>query len=141
MTIRSGLGDPGEATAVGFADYDYDGDLDFYVVNGDGRNLLYRNEVGNRNSWLRIMLRGISSNLLGIGARVEVTTLDGLTRVAFPAGGPEFRGQSDAQLLIGLGGSERADIRVVWPSGLLQDFWGAIPNELIRLREVAMEGW
>ncbi len=141
VTIRSGLGDPGEATAVGFADYDYDGDLDFYVVNGDGRNLLYRNEVGNRNSWLRIMLRGISSNLLGIGARVEVTTLDGLTRVAFPAGGPEFRGQSDAQLLIGLGGSERADIRVVWPSGLLQDFWGAIPNELIRLREVAMEGW
>jgi hypothetical protein len=61
--------------------------------------------------------------------------------VAFPAGGPEFGGQSETQLVFGLGDADRANIRVIWPSGLVQDFWGAIPNELIRLREVAMEGW
>ena len=141
VTAVSGLGDMGDAKAVGFADYDYDGDLDFYVVNGDGPNRLYRNDLGNRNSWLRVRLQGISSNLLGIGARVEVATPDGRMTVAFPAGGPEFGGQSETQLVFGLGDADRANIRVIWPSGLVQDFWGAIPNELIRLREVAMEGW
>lgn len=141
VTIQSGLGNTGEAAAVGFADYDYDGDLDVYVVNADGANVLYRNDLGSRNGWLRILLRGISSNLLGIGARVEIATPDGLTRVAFPAGGPEFGGQSDARLLVGLGDSDRANIKVIWPSGLVQEFWGAIPNESVRLREVAMEGW
>jgi hypothetical protein len=141
VTAASGLGDVGNAKAVGFADYDYDGDLDLYVVNGNGPNRLYRNEVGNRNNWLRVRLQGISSNLLGIGARVEVATSDGHISVAFPAGGPEFGGQSETQLVFGLGNADRANIKVTWPSGLVQDFWGAIPNELIRLREVAMEGW
>ena len=61
-----------------YADGDNDGDLDVLVTaNGDVARL-FRNDGGNRNQMLRIQTVGSASNRNGIGARVEVSTADGV---------------------------------------------------------------
>ena len=140
VTALAGFGDEAVGRGAAVADYDDDGDLDFYVVNADGPNILYRNDIGNRNNWIKIGLLGTESNLKGIGARVEVTTPDLATRIISPAAGSGYLGQGSTDLIIGLGTSGRADVKVRWPSGFVQDFWGARSNELIAAREGALEG-
>ncbi len=51
------------------ADFDNDGDLDIAVnVRGDYPEIL-RNDGGNTNHWLEVLLIGTKSNRDGIGAR------------------------------------------------------------------------
>jgi hypothetical protein len=46
-TVRAGVGDPGFGQGCCAADYDNDGDIDFYVSNM-GPNVLFRNDGGGR---------------------------------------------------------------------------------------------
>jgi hypothetical protein len=43
VTYSAGVGDTGPGESVGWCDYDNDGNLDLYVTNASGYNLLYRN--------------------------------------------------------------------------------------------------
>ncbi len=110
------------------------------MVNADGRNALYRNEIGSRMNWIGIRLLGTASNLKGIGAKVEVTSRDGVTRTLSLAGGSGYLGQNDTDVLFGLGAADRVDIRITWPNGVVQDFWDVWANTLGRVRESTMEG-
>jgi hypothetical protein len=47
VTTAAGVGDPGRGKGVAVADVDRDGDLDIYVSNKGGPNVLYRNDGGN----------------------------------------------------------------------------------------------
>ena len=60
--------------AVG--DFDNDGDLDILVNNCGGAPQLLRNDGGNANRWLEILLIGTKSNRDGVGARVKVSAGD-----------------------------------------------------------------
>src|SRR5438105_11306914 len=60
--------------AVG--DFDNDGDLDILVNNNGQAPQLLRNDGGNANHWLEILLIGTKSNRYGVGARVKVTAGD-----------------------------------------------------------------
>jgi hypothetical protein len=40
----AGLAHPGSGRGLGWADFDHDGNLDLYLANSDGDNILYRNE-------------------------------------------------------------------------------------------------
>jgi hypothetical protein len=44
VTATAGVGDPGPGEACAWCDFDRDGDLDLFVTNANGFNLLYRNE-------------------------------------------------------------------------------------------------
>ena len=70
-----------DGRGAAFADLDNDGDVDIALRVqadiGERRLLLYRNEVGNRNGFLRVSLEGRESGRDAFGAVVRVTTADG----------------------------------------------------------------
>ena len=112
----SALSTPMVGRGAAYADVDNDGDLDVLVTaNGDVARL-FRNDGGNRNQMLRIQTVGTASNRNGIGARVEVSTADGV-QWQHVRTGSSYLSQSELPLTFGLGESTLASVRVVWPSG------------------------
>ena len=65
---------------------------------------------------LRIRTVGTTSNRNGIGARVEVSTADGI-QWRHVRTGSSYLSQSELPLTFGLGESSSASVRGVWPSG------------------------
>lgn len=120
---RLGLSDPqGSARGCAAGDLDNDGDEDFYIVNSTGGTArLFRNNVGNRQNWIKLRLEGTKSNRSAIGARVEATVGKGLL-VREVSGGSSLHSRSSLEVLFGLGKASKAERVVIrWPSGLLQE--------------------
>lgn len=104
-------------------DYNNDGALDIFVVNGRashvGEYLLLKNQ-GNSNNWLKIKLVGNQSNRDGNMARVEVTTAQGW-QMREHNGPSHYMAQDNIPLHFGLGDSPVAvRVKVKWPSGIVQ---------------------
>ncbi len=117
----SGLDSLLDGRAAVTADLDNDGDQDIFVTNLQGEgHLLFRNNVGQNNHFIRIAVEGKASGRDAFGAVVRLKTADGiLTRVK--SGGSGFLAQHDPRLLFGLGQAEAAEwIEIDWPSGITQ---------------------
>lgn len=98
------------------ADLDLDGDLDLIVNNFEGPAVLLRNNL-QRHHWLRVTLRGTSSNRDSIGALVKVRTADGV-QVRRVRGGSGYLSKEPNGLHFGLGRNGSVEkIDIVWPSG------------------------
>lgn len=105
-----------------YADIDNDGDLDLVVTEVGGPVRLYRNDGGNANRSLRVVLRGASGNREGIGARVDVVLADGRKTWGLVKTGSSFASQSELPLTFGLGASTAVrKLTVHWPSGRSTD--------------------
>ncbi len=103
------------------ADYDGDGDADLLITQDGGPPMLLRNDGGNRNHCLRFSLKALADNKSAIGAKVEVFagTLYQKFEVQSSSG---YLGQNGPEILVGLGDVKEADIvRMLWPTGVLQD--------------------
>jgi len=112
-----GLDDRGQGRGVVCFDHDRDGDIDVFIANNGEAPRLYRNEGGNRRSWLTVGLRGRAPNSEGVGARVWVTTA-GQTQMREIQAGSNFVSQNPALAHFGLGESRWVDeVRVEWPAG------------------------
>ena len=107
--------------AIITGDYDGDGATDLLITQNHGPAVLLRNEGGNQNHWLRLSLKGLADNKSAIGTKVEV--FSGGNRQKFEIYGSNgYLGQSSTDIVVGLGGSKEADIvRMLWPTGVLQD--------------------
>lgn len=120
----SGLDSLTDGRAAVFADFDNDGDLDVFMTTIQGAaHLLFRNNVGQANNSLRILLQGgPRSGREAFGAVVRVRTSAGiLTKIK--AGGSGFVSQHDPRLLFGLGTDAGAEwIEVTWPHGTVERF-------------------
>ena len=110
-----------EPRAIITGDYDGDGATDLLITQNHGPAVLLRNEGGNQNHWLRLSLKGLADNKSAIGTKVEVFA--GGNRQKFEiAGSNGYLGQNSTDILVGLGDSKEADIvRLLWPTGVLQD--------------------
>lgn len=122
----SGIDSVTDGRAGVFADFDNDGDLDVFSTTIQGQShLLFRNNVGQDNRWLRVELEGGPS--LGRdawAAVVRVRTSAG-TLTKTKAGGSGFISQHDPRLLFGLGKDEAAAaVEVTWPDGTVEPFAG-----------------
>ena len=118
-----------------FGDYDNDGDIDVYIVNLDDEGILLRNDMGNKNNWLKLHLIGISSNRDAIGARVRITVA-GKTYIDQKKGGCGYLSQNDPRLHFGLGSSLTVDkIEIFWPSGHEQTLENVQANQILIVEE------
>jgi hypothetical protein len=110
-----------EPRAIITGDYDGDGATDLLITQNHGPAVLLRNESGNQNHWLRLSLKGLADNKSAIGTKVEVFA--GGNRQKFEiAGSSGYLGQNSTDIVVGLGDAKEADIvRMLWPTGVLQD--------------------
>jgi hypothetical protein len=125
-------------------DYDDDGDLDLFVVHNTDEPVLYRNDGGNENDWLRVAVEGTVSNRDGIGARVVLTAeTGGPAQVREIGVASHFLGQSERVAHFGLGaaGGPVAEVRVEWPSGRTQVFRDVPRRSTLRARETDVRIW
>ena len=120
----SGIDSISDGRAAVFADFDNDGDLDVFLTTIQGpSHLLFRNNVGQANHWLRIELEGgrdVGRDAYGAVVRVK-TSAGTLTKSK--SGGSGYLSQHDPRLLFGLGQDDRAgSIEVTWPNGKVEAF-------------------
>lgn len=80
---------------------------------------LFRNDVGNRNHWLNVRVRGQGAghaNRAGIGARIEVVTGDVTQLREIRCGAGLSNHQDPPEACFGLGAATKIDlVRVHWP--------------------------
>jgi hypothetical protein len=69
---QMGLTDTRSGKGLLIFDFDNDGDQDIFIVNNFSKPVLYRNNVGSRNRWLKLQLVGSTSNRDAAGALVKV---------------------------------------------------------------------
>ena len=104
----SGVDSLSDGRGAVFADFDNDGDVDIFLTTVQGEaHLLFRNNVGSENSFIRIALEGTRSGRDAYGAVVRMKTSAG-TVTKLKAGGGGFLSQHDPRLLFGLGEDDKA---------------------------------
>ena len=119
--------------AVG--DFDNDGDLDILVNNCGQAPQLLRNDGGNSNHWLEILLIGTKSNRDGVGARVKVSAGD-LVLYDQRKGGMSYQSAQDPRLHFGLGQNSRIEaVEITWPSGIVTKRSNLKSDQIVAVKE------
>jgi hypothetical protein len=120
-------------------DYDDDGDLDMIVANNAAAPILYRNDGGNANHFLRVKPQGTLSNRDGIGAWIAVTpdlSDPGRQLVWEVDGGSSFVSQSERTAHFGLASDEVVDLVTIrWPSGVVQRLFNVAADQTVDVVE------
>ena len=122
------------------ADYDGDGATDLLITQNHGPAILLRNEGGNKNNWLRLSLKGLNDNKSAIGTKVEVFSAGNDQKFEI-AGSSGYLGQNSTDIVVGLGDAKEADVvRMLWPTGVLQDEIEVAGNREQKFLEIDRRG-
>lgn len=116
-----------------FGDLNDDGFIDA-VTQNSGSGTIYMND-GTSNNWIKIHTVGTTSNINGIGARVEVYSNSGM-QIRDVRSGEGFAFMSSLNTHIGLGtDTSITKIIVRWPSGFIDEINNPTINESITIIE------
>jgi hypothetical protein len=119
------------------ADFDNDGDLDVAVSNSNDFPQLLRNDGGNANHWLEVMLVGVKSNRDGRGAALKLVS-GGFTEYRQAQGGMSYMSAQEPRIHFGLGRRQAVDSLVVtWPSGVVDKISNVPIDQIITVKEGA----
>lgn len=135
----SGLDSITDGRGCTFADFDNDGDSDVVITPvQEVARLLFENNVGQDNGFIRVSLTGTRSGRDAFGTVVRLKSHVGtLTKIKL--GGSGFLSASDPRMLFGLGSTDTwqsiYELEVTWPSGLEEIISGVRPGESIHLTE------
>jgi hypothetical protein len=142
ISNATGVTDTGMGRGLLNFDYDKDGDLDVFIVNHGAQPVLYRNDGGNENDWLRINVQGTTSNRDGLGTLITVdpdTGVAGDEMVREINAGSNFLSHNELTAHFGLG-PDAGNVELVtvhWPSGAVQELTNVVPNQVLNLVENA----
>ncbi len=138
-SARSGADFAVNSRSTAYLDFDGDGDLDIAVNNFHSPALMFRNNADERDlHWLKIRLIGDpsrGSNRDAIGARIVVTTDDGLHMTREIQGGSGYLSMNPKEQHVGLGRSLSADVQIIWPNGEQQKLENLAANRTYTLRQ------
>jgi hypothetical protein len=117
------------------ADFFNDGSVGFAVnCRGDYPELM-RNDGGNANHWLEVLLIGTKSNRDGIGSTLKLSA-EGFVRVDQAKGGTSYMSASDPRIHFGLGKHNKIDSLVItWPSGQVDKLTNVPIDTIIAVKE------
>ncbi len=113
------------------ADLNLDGRLDLAVVNRRAPMELYEN-LGPAGNWLLVTLATPAPNTQAVGAFIELRTEMGLQTREIMVGGGHAGGFAGANHF-GLGASQDAEIRVIWPGGTASKWQKVAANQRLTL--------
>jgi len=117
------------------ADFDNDGDIDIAVTNSNDFPLLLRNDGGNANNWLEVMLVGVKSNRDGRGAALKLST-EGFVEYRQAQGGMSYMCSHDPRIAFGLGRRKSVEsLEITWPSGVVDKLANLPINQIITVQE------
>ena len=119
-----------------FGDIDNDGDTDVIVANDEGPVRLLVNQVGSLHTWMGLRLVGTEGARDMLGARVAFMSADGSALWRRARADGSYASANDPRVLAGLGTSSIPPrVRVIWPSGRVED-WTDVPvNQYTTLAE------
>jgi tetratricopeptide (TPR) repeat protein len=124
-------------------DWNRDGRLDFTVSHLRRPAALLTNETQSKNHFLQVELIGTRSARTAFGTRLIAKTSTGQTATYQLTAGNGFQAANQRLLHLGLGEAETvAELTVIWPSGLIQQFsniaadqeWQVVEGEELRKR-------
>ncbi len=122
------------------ADVDGDGAADLIVTQLNAPPILLRNIGANKNHFVRLDLTGLADNKTAIGVKVEVFA-SGLWQKWELPGSSGYQTQAAPQILVGLGQAPRIDLlRILWPTGVLQDEIDLPQQQVIAMKEADRRG-
>ena len=129
-TEALGLGRPGGFRALTVGDLDGDADVDIIVGGLGEAPRVYRNDLETPHRAIALRLVGTNSNSLGVGAHVFITPLGASAEQHHVVGAMASpKTISPMSVFAGLGTAIGADVRVLWPSGVMQVVEGLIAGE------------
>lgn len=117
-----------------FGDFDNDGDLDIVIMNQNEPPTLLRNDAPPDNRWIKVRLRGTTSNRSALGSRV-VVKYGAKTQVQELMSQSSYVSSNDPRLHFGIGETEFVDIEVRWPLGMVEVHKNVAANQIVTLRE------
>ena len=126
---------PTAGRGLAVADYDNDGDLDLAVSNRGDYAQLLRNNGGNANNWLEVLLVGTKSNRDAVGTSLKLIA-GGLTLFEQRKSGMSFLSAQDPRVHFGLGQQQSVDsLQITWPSGVSDTLRNVPVNQIITVKE------
>ncbi len=130
-----GLSVKKSSRGAAFGDFDDDGDIDVVVMNMAETASLLRNDLDNKNHWVKIKLRGTKSNRSAIGATVTIEANGGQQTEAVLSQS-SYVSHNDLRVHFGLGSMDKIDgITVRWPSGEVEEFPATAGDRVLLLVE------
>ena len=104
------------------------------VLNGPAK--LFHNITRTSNHWVLLQLRGTTSNRMGIGAQIKLTTPDGVQQFNEVTTSVGYASSSDSRVHFGLGASKIAvQIDIAWPSGIRQTLHNVQGDRVVLIEE------
>ena len=123
----------GRGLAAG--DYDNDGQVDFLVVDYEGRPLLLHNLTQTSNHWITFDLRGHAPNVFAYGAHLTART-GGKVWAGFVSPASSYLSSSDPRLHFGLGPVKILEsVAIAWPDGHRQVLRAVPADRILRVEE------
>jgi thiol-disulfide isomerase/thioredoxin len=121
----SGADDDGDGRALCVADFDDDGDPEFFVHNIQReRHMLYRNDIDRGAHGVKVQLKATKGPWQAPGAIVRVSA-GGRTTAQLMTIGTGFVSQNASELIFGLGDAAEGTVTVRWPGRAVESF-GAV---------------